>query len=209
MTVFWSLSSYVASGFINVAGGWTTIVPSYFWSSLVQLTSAVKAKPLTGVQTVLKPTTPTLKSGLQTPGPPNRPTRPRLRPDGAADAADAADRYLGKIAVLQRAVATVDLAHPVRVPVVGIATAEAPSLDRFKTGIHRAGDGIGAGEYGIINRGESDALVSTKCTSATKHRDGGREQALEIVAACTVRIDGLHVDLVARSKIGSLIVTDG
>ena len=162
MTVFWSLSSYVASGFINVAGGWTTIVPSYFWSSLVQLTSAVKAKPLTGVQTVLKPTTPTLKSGLQTPGPPNRPTRPRLVPDGAADAADAAHRYLGKIAVLQRAVATVDLAHPVRIPVVGIATAEAPSLDRFKTGIHRAGEGIGAGEYGIINRGESEALVSTR-----------------------------------------------
>ena len=162
MTVFWSFSSYVASGFINVAGGWTTIVPSYFWSNLVQLTSAVKAKPLTGVQTVLTPMTPTLKSGLQTPGPPSRPVRPRSRPDGAADAADAAERYLGKIAVLQRAVATVDLAHPVRVPVVGIATAEAPSLHRFKTAIHRASGGIGAGEYGIINRGKSEALVSTK-----------------------------------------------
>ena len=74
VTVFWSFSSYVASGFANPAGGWTKIVPSYFWSNLVQLTSAVKAKPLTGVQTVLKPMTPTLKSGLQPPGPPKRPT---------------------------------------------------------------------------------------------------------------------------------------
>ena len=88
------------------------------------------------------------------------------------------------------------LGSPSTGPVVGIATAEAPTLDRFKT--------AAVDEYGIINRGESEALVSrstvAKCTSATKHRDGGREQALEIVAACTVRIDGLHVDLVARSK---------
>ena len=54
---------------------------------LVQQKSAVKAKALTGVQTVLKPTTPTLKSGLQTPGPPSRP-QPKVVPDSAADAGD-------------------------------------------------------------------------------------------------------------------------
>src|SRR6267378_3103802 len=108
-----------------------------------------------------------------------------------------ADRVLGKRAVLQRAIGTVDGARPVGVPVVGEATAEAPSLHRFKTAIREA---IAASEYGIINRGKSEALVSTRKTGATKHRDGGREQALEVIAACTVRIDGLHVEGVARAS---------
>src|SRR6266850_2037623 len=72
----------------------------------------------------------------------------KLRPGEAADAADAADRCLGKTAVLQRAIGTVDAARPVGVPVVGEATAEAPSLHRFKTAIHKA---IAASEYGIID----------------------------------------------------------
>ena len=53
---------------------------------------------------------------------------------------------------------------------------------------------------GISDRGETEALLSTRQTGAPKHRDGARDQALEIVAACTVRIDGLHVDDVARSS---------
>ena len=69
MTVFWSFSSYVASGFINVAGGWTTIVPSYFWSSFVQLTSAVKAKPLTGVQIGVETDDPDVEVGVADAGP--------------------------------------------------------------------------------------------------------------------------------------------
>src|SRR5260370_628425 len=105
----------------------------------------------------------------------------KLRPGGAADAADAADRCLGKIAVLQRAIGTVDGARPVGVPVVGEATAEAPTLHRFKTAIREA---IAASEYGIIDGGEPKALVRDAITAATKHRDAGREQALEVIAAC-------------------------
>src|SRR4029077_21123360 len=91
----------------------------------------------------------------------------KRRPEGAADdAADAADRCLGKRAVLQRAIGTVDRARPERAPVVGIATPEAPSLHRFKTAIHQAIGGIAAGEYGIINSGKSEALVSTKWIAA-------------------------------------------
>src|SRR5713101_704771 len=75
----------------------------------------------------------------------------KLRPGVSADAADAADRCLGKIAVLQRAIGTVDGARPVGVPVVGEATAEAPTLHRFKTAIRKASGAAGAGEYGIIN----------------------------------------------------------
>ncbi len=41
------------------------MVPEYFWSRRDQLRSAVNARFLTGVQTVLTPITPKLKSGLQ------------------------------------------------------------------------------------------------------------------------------------------------
>jgi hypothetical protein len=41
------------------------IVPEYFGSRRDQLRSAVKARFLTGVQTVFTPMTPKLKSGLQ------------------------------------------------------------------------------------------------------------------------------------------------
>src|SRR5882724_12321372 len=101
-----------------------------------------------------------------------------------------ADRCLGKTAVLQRAIGTVDGARPVGIPVVGEATAEAPTLYRFKI--------AAVDEYGIIDGGEPEALV--RDTAATKHRDGGREQALEVIAACTVRIDALQVEGVARAS---------
>src|SRR5712691_5821629 len=63
----WSFSSYVVVGLATVAGGAIKAVPEYFWSNCVQLTSRVKARFFTGVQTRLPPITAMLKSGLQSP----------------------------------------------------------------------------------------------------------------------------------------------
>src|SRR5260370_40751618 len=109
----WSFSSYVASGLARLAGGVRKTVPSYFWSNVVQLTSRVKARFFTGVQTMLPPITAMLKSGLQLP---------------VRASCDTAKPQIG-------AIGTVDGARPVGVPVVGEATAEAPSLHRFKIAI--------------------------------------------------------------------------
>ena len=56
-TPVWSFSSYTADGLETVRspGRGTVTVPEFFWSSRVTLMSAVKARPLTGVQTVLTP----------------------------------------------------------------------------------------------------------------------------------------------------------
>src|SRR6266568_4702333 len=63
----WSFSSYVVAGLATEAGGAIATVPEYFWSNCVQLTSRVKARFFTGVQTMLPPITAMLKSGLQLP----------------------------------------------------------------------------------------------------------------------------------------------
>jgi len=65
VTEFWSFSSYTAAGFAAVAMPGLAMEPEYFWSRRDQLRSAVNARFLTGVHTVLTPTTAKLKSGLQ------------------------------------------------------------------------------------------------------------------------------------------------
>ena len=76
LTKLWSLSSYKAADLATdrdaVPG--PEIVPEYFWSNCVQLTSAVKARSLTGVQTMLPPMTAKLKLALQVPTKPSNAT---------------------------------------------------------------------------------------------------------------------------------------
>src|SRR4029078_4017998 len=91
-----------------------------------------------------------------------------------------ADQGLARIAVLQLSIATVDGTRPVRAPVVGIATADAPGLDGID-----AGTGY---EDAVGKTGETGALIRAVAATA-EHEEALREQALEIVASCTVRID--------------------
>src|SRR4029078_4287382 len=101
-----------------------------------------------------------------------------------------ADRKLAPIAILQLSIRTIDGAGPVGIPVMCIATAEAPGLDGFNS---RTG-----GEDTIRNAGKNDALVGSKQSTAAGHEEGMREQGLEVVVASPIGIDSLHVDDIAR-----------
>src|SRR4051812_41664237 len=101
----------------------------------------------------------------------------------------AADHRLARIAVLELSIRTVDAARPVLVPVVGITTPEAPGLDGIDAG-------TGA-EDAVSKTGETGALVAAAATA--EHEEALREQALEIVASCAIRVDSLQVDGVASS----------
>src|SRR6202023_3205461 len=101
-----------------------------------------------------------------------------------------ADRALGSATVLNRTIRTVDGARPVRVPVVGVTTAEAPGLDRLTEGVPGRSRTV---VHDVRNAGDAEALIRTSQSSATVHRVRLRIQALEVVAACTIRINGLQV----------------
>src|SRR5689334_3321161 len=81
-----------------------------------------------------------------------------------------ADQSLATVTVVQRTVGTVNGSRPVRAPVVGVATAEAPGLDSINTGANP--------EDAVRETSEAGALVSA-IAAAAEHQDGLREQALE------------------------------
>src|SRR5712691_6285648 len=181
LTEFWSFSSYRAAGLAAVAIPGLVMKPEYFWSRWLQFTSAVNARFLTGVQTTLPPMTAKLKSGL-----------PRQTISwGQGGHEVGADQGLARIAILQLSIGTVDAGGPVGIPVMGETTAEAPGLDGIDSGTS-AEDAIG-------KTGETGALIRAEAATA-KHEEALRKQALEVVASCTVGVDGLHVDRVARSR---------
>src|SRR5258705_395497 len=101
-----------------------------------------------------------------------------------------ADQGLARIAILQLSIGTVDAAGPVGIPVMGVTTAEAPGLNGIDSGTN-AEDAIG-------KTGETGALIHAAATA--KHEEALREQALEVVACRAIRVDGLQVDAVARSR---------
>ena len=139
LSEFWSFSSYTAAGFAAVAMPGLAMEPEYFWSRRDQLRSAVNARFLTGVQ-----------HGVDTD---DREVEVRIA--GRTRERDcsevAADQALAGSAVLQLGIATVDGARPVRAPVVGIATTQAPGLDGVD-----AGTGT---EDAVGNTGETGALI--------------------------------------------------
>src|SRR5216684_2636882 len=182
LTEFWSFSSYTAAGLAAVAIPGLVMVPEYFWSRWLQFTSAVNARFLTGVQNHVATDDCEVEVGVA--------TRQTIR-WGQGGHEVGADQGLARIAILQLSIATVDAAGPVGIPVMGETTAEAPGLDGIDSGTN-AEDAIG-------KTGETGALIRADAATA-KHEEALREQALEVVARCTVGVDGLHVDAVASSR---------
>src|SRR6202007_393641 len=87
-------------------------------------------------------------------------------------------------------VSTIDRGVPVGIPVVGVATTEAPGLHVL---LARTGD-----EHGVGGEGEAYALIGT-IVRAREHPVRATRQILEVVAGRTIRIDALEVDRVARA----------
>ena len=127
------------------------------------MTSAENVRFFTGVQRMMPPIWPMLKSGLQV-------VIPAVAAPSPARALQM--RASSAVAILQLGVCTVNRAAPVGIEVVVERTAHTPGLNRGNAGsgrVHTVSDGR-----------EANALVGARQAGAAEHREVLPNQALEV-----------------------------